>query len=89
MNHHTRTSYLFAVALLLVTTFPLSAQEPKLRDTLTLKSWGDMSAFRLSVAISGDGKTLASAGRWQIGLWDVATDKQETISQQPPAEPVA
>ena len=53
--------------------FPLSAQEPKLRDTLN----GGHSDAVLSVAFSPDGKTLAS-GSWDktIKLWDVKTGKE-------------
>jgi WD40 repeat protein len=51
----------------------LSAQEPKLRDTLK----GHM-AFVSSVAYSPDGKTLASGSAdTTIKLWDVATGKEQ------------
>ena len=54
---------------------PLSAQEPKLRDTLkghTLGAW--------SVAYSPDGKTLASGSEdGTIKLWDVQTGKERAI----------
>jgi WD40 repeat protein len=50
---------------------PLSAQEPKLRDTLQ----GHKDVV-LSVAFSPDSKTLASSGQDKtIKLWDVATGK--------------
>ena len=50
---------------------PLSAQEPKLRDTLKGHTDGVNS-----VAFSPDGKMLASAGL-SITLWDVATGKEQ------------
>ena len=50
---------------------PLSAQEPKLRDTLK-----GHKAYVSSVAYSPDGKTLASSADSTIKLWDVATGKQ-------------
>jgi WD40 repeat protein len=50
----------------------LSAQEPKLRDTLT----GHADSV-WSVAFSPDGKTLASGSRDEtIRLWDVKTGKE-------------
>ena len=56
----------------LLSLSPLSAQEPKLRDTLqghTDSVW--------SVAFSPDGKTLASGGSHStIKLWDVQTGKE-------------
>src|SRR5215831_7147965 len=78
MNRHARASHPFAVVLLLATTLPLSAQELKLRATLTHELWGDRdSHLAVSVAFSGDGKMLASAGRWTVKLWDVATGKEK------------
>src|SRR5580693_4178779 len=51
---------------------PLSAQEPKLRDTLK-----GHTRQVTSVAYSPDGKTLASGSREGISkLWDVATGKE-------------
>jgi hypothetical protein len=78
MNQHARASYLLAVVLLLVPTLPLSAQELKLRATLTHELWGDRdSHLAVSVACSGDGTMLASAGRSTVKLWDVARAKVE------------
>jgi WD40 repeat protein len=79
MNHHTRASRLLAVVgLLLVTALPLSAQEPKLRATLTHGSLGrDFPDFPVAVAFSGDGNTLALAVRGRIKVWDVATEKEK------------
>jgi WD40 repeat protein len=52
---------------------PLSAQEPKLRDTLK-----GHTSLVLSVAYSPDGKTLASGSKDQtIKLWDVTTGKEQ------------
>ena len=52
---------------------PLSAQEPKLRETLKGHTGG-----AYSVAYSPDGKTLASGcGDKTIKLWDVATGKEQ------------
>ena len=52
---------------------PLSAQEPKLRDTLQ----GHRNGVH-SVAYSPDGKTLASGSfDGTIKLWDVATGKEQ------------
>src|SRR5215475_10889338 len=62
----------------------LSAQEPKLRDTLK----GHTEAV-WSVAFSPSGKTLASGGGFagspgDIHLWDVATGKeQDTLKGHP------
>src|SRR5436853_191312 len=61
------------VACLGLLPSPLSAQEPKLRDTL--KGHTTMVS---SVAYSPDGKTLASgSGDKTIKLWDVATGKEQ------------
>jgi WD40 repeat protein len=55
----------------LVPLAPLSAQHPKLRSTLT-----GHSDRVYSVALSRDGKTLASASMDKtIKLWDVASGK--------------
>ena len=52
----------------------LSAQEPKLRDTLK----GHTGCVR-SLAVSPDGKTLASASYdGTVKLWDVASGKERT-----------
>ena len=60
-----------SVAYLGLLLSALSAQEPKLRDTLK-----GHTSLVLSVAYSPDGKTLASGGGDQtIKLWDVATGK--------------
>ena len=62
---------LFLACMGVITAFPLSAQELRLRDTLAGHT-GVVS----SIAFSPDGKTLAS-GSWDktIRLWDVATGK--------------
>src|SRR4051812_8496949 len=57
----------------LVTSPPLSAQEPKLQTTLK----GHTHNIN-SVAFSPDGKTLASGSAdWTIKLWDVAGGKEK------------
>ena len=57
---------------------PLSAQEPKLRDTLKGHT-GEV----FSVAYSPDGKTLASGGDDKmIKLWDVTTGKELATLQE-------
>src|SRR5262249_48039841 len=63
--------WLGVACLWLLPLSPLSAQQPKLRDTLK----GHNSVVR-SVAYSPDGKTLAS-GSWDYTakLWDVASGK--------------
>src|SRR5947199_224413 len=64
--------WLGVACLSLMATSPLSAQQPKLRDTLK----GHTAAV-LSVAYSPDGKTLASASQdTTIRLWDVKTGKE-------------
>src|SRR5690349_19070705 len=70
-----------SVACLGLPLSPLSAQEPKLRATLT----GHAEAV-WSVAFSPDGKTLASGGGFagtpgDIRLWDVATGKERATLQ--------
>ena len=58
----------------LLPLLPLTAQEPKLRDTLQ-----GHSSTVTSVAFSADGKTLASASHdGTLRLWDVTTGKERT-----------
>src|SRR5437016_1951960 len=62
-----------AVACLWLPLSPLSAQEPKLRDTLK-----GHTGLVYSVAFSPDGKTLASGSfDCMIKLWDVATGMEQ------------
>src|SRR5437868_4835428 len=67
-----RVAAWLGVACLGLLPSPLSAQEPKLRDTP-------------SVAFSPDGKTLASGsggpGWGAIKLWDLATSKERATLQ--------
>jgi WD40 repeat protein len=66
------TVCLSVVSLGLGPLSPLSAQEPKLRDTLK-----GHTTVVFSVAYSPDGKTLASGNSdGKIKLWDVATGKE-------------
>jgi WD40 repeat protein len=61
------------VACLGLLPSPLSAQEPKLRDTLQ-----GHAGLVGSVAFSPDGKTLASGSQNRtIKLWDVATGEEQ------------
>src|SRR5271156_1780720 len=67
-----RVAVCLGVACLGLPLSPLSAQEPKLRNTL--KGHTDLV---ISVAYSPDSKTLASGSQDKtIKLWDVATGKE-------------
>lgn len=77
MNFRANPNPLLAAILLLATTLPLSAQEPTLRAVLTHTPENHSQMF--SVAFSGDGRTLATAGHWEISLWDVATGKRKKV----------
>src|SRR5258705_2632345 len=67
-----RVAWLGVACLGLLPVSPLSAQEPKLWDTLQ----GHTQAV-VSVAYSPDGKTLASASYdGTLKLWDVTTGKE-------------
>lgn len=67
-----RAVWLSVACLGLVAAVPLSAQQPRLRDTL---GRGDQGAVE-SVAFSPDGKTLASGSSAQtIKLWELGYAK--------------
>src|ERR1700737_3227506 len=71
------TAWLGGACLGLLPVSPLSAQEPKLRDTLH-----GHTQVVVSVAYSPDGKTLASASYdGTLKLWDVTSGKERTTLQ--------
>jgi WD40 repeat protein len=80
-------AWLGVACLGLLPVSPVSAQEPKLRDTLK----GHTGPVN-SVAYSPDGKTLASGSRDQtIKLWEAAAGKEQATlkGHTAPVESVA
>jgi hypothetical protein len=72
LNMKDAALWLGVVCLSLLPLPPLSAQQPRLRDTLGAGHADDV----LCVAFAPDGKTLASGSKdTTIKLWDVASEK--------------
>jgi WD40 repeat protein len=83
-RNHGRQLSLGAAWVVLLTTLPVSAQEPKLRATF--KPSGSLS-LNEGLAVSKDGTLLAGygidQGKHKVKLWDAATGEEKTTLLHP------